>query len=75
MPKNYKQIIDRLDKIRQALSDGSDAVIILQQDKDGTLYRMNDPDRKPFELSEVRPGCAIIIDDITKELKENKNHE
>ena len=64
MPKNYKQIIERLDKIRQSLSDGSDAVIILELADDGTLYRSNDPDRKPFDLSQVRPGCVIIIDNI-----------
>lgn len=66
MPKNYKQIIDRLDKIRQSLSDGADVVLILEQDDDGTLYRYNDPDRKPFDLSQVRPGCVIIIDDISR---------
>lgn len=64
MPKNYKQIIERLDKIRQSLSDGSDAVIILEMDDDGILYRSNDPDRKPFDLSQIRPGCVIIIDNI-----------
>lgn len=67
MPKNYKQIIDRLDKIRQSLSDGSDAVIILEQDDAGTLYLFDDPDRKPFDLSPLRPGCAIIINDIPKD--------
>lgn len=69
MPKNYKQIIERLDKIRQSLSDGGDVVIILEQDVDGTLYRYNDPDRKLFDLSQVRPGCVIIIDDISKEFR------
>ena len=69
MPKNYKQIIERLDKIKQALSDGSDAVIILEEDKDGVLFRSNDPDRKPFDLSQVCPGCVIIIDNISKEFR------
>lgn len=69
MPKNYKQIMDRLDKIRQSLSDGSDVVIFLELDDDGTLYRSGDPDRKPFDLSQVRPGCVIIIDDIPKEFR------
>ncbi|KAF5038657.1 hypothetical protein DSECCO2_551970 [anaerobic digester metagenome] len=97
MPKNYAQIINRLERIRRQTQTAADAVLIVEELPDGRYMRMSqdrnssfwDFDNQPpgstvdfnslfIDESVVRNpprGCAVIIDDISKILKENKNYE
>ncbi len=97
MPKNYAQIINRLERIRQQTQTATDAVIIVEELPDGRYMRMSQDRSSSFWDFENQPpgstidfnslfveesvvrnpprGCVVIVDDISKILKGNENHE
>lgn len=70
MPRNYKQIMDRLNKISQSMGMNGPVIILLERDDDGTEYLRGEPDRKPFDRSTIRTERAIIIHNIPRPRKE-----
>lgn len=65
MPKNYKQIISRLERIRQQTQTATDAVIIVEELPDGRYMRMSQDRSNSFwDFENQRPGSTVDFNSL-----------
>ena len=65
MPKNYAQIINRLERIRQQTQTGAEAVLIVEELPDGRYMRMaQDRSSSFWDFENQPPGSAVDFNSL-----------
>lgn len=65
MPRNYKQIIDRLGKIKQQIQPQANAIIIVDELPDGRYMRIfQDRSSSFWNFENQPPGSTVNINSL-----------